>query len=119
MKDLQQSFSNMVASLVKPGEEILQTLSPQQAHLLHMLIGISGEVGELTDAIKKSIIYGKPLDRENVVEEIGDVFFYMEGLMQGLDISGKECIEANISKLSVRYAAGKYSNEQAVERADK
>lgn len=115
----QESFSKMVAALVKPGEDILSSLTPNDCHILHMCVGITGEVGELVDAVKKSIIYGKPLDRENIVEELGDIFFYMEGLMQGLGITQQECIEANIAKLSVRYAKGKYSNEQAVTRADK
>jgi NTP pyrophosphatase (non-canonical NTP hydrolase) len=119
MNDTQQSFSKMVAALVKPGQDILNSLSPEDCHNLHMIIGLDGEVGELTDALKKSIIYRKPLDKENVIEEIGDIMFYLEGLMQSLGITGQECIEANIKKLSVRYSEGSYSNAQASERADK
>lgn len=112
-------FGEMVAALVKPGEEIKSSLSPSDCHNLHMLLGLCGEVGELTDAVKKSIIYGKQLDRNNVVEEIGDIFFYLEGLMQSLGITGEECLAANMEKLSVRYSEGSYSNKQAQERADK
>ena len=64
-------------------------------------------------------IYGKPLDRENVIEELGDLEFYMEGLRQGLGITREETLQANVAKLGARYAAGKYSDKAAIARADK
>jgi len=109
----------MVAALAKPGQEIADTMSAEEAHALHMAVGISGESGELLDAIKKYVIYKKPLDRVNVVEELGDLEFYMEGLRQGLEISRQEVIQHNINKLSKRYHKGSYSNDQANDRADK
>ena len=84
-----------------------------------MMMGISGEAGELLDAIKKHVIYQKPLDRENAIEELGDIEFYLEGLRQGLGISRQETLDANIKKLSVRYAGLQYSDTAAQTRADK
>ena len=110
--------SKMVAYLAKPGEAILESLDPVKCHTLHMAVGISGEAGELLDAIKKYVVYGKELDRENVIEELGDLEFYMEGLRQGLGITRQKTIDANIAKLGVRYANG-YSDKAAQERADK
>lgn len=81
--------------------------------------GLSGEAGELLDAVKKSVVYKKPLDRENVVEELGDLRFYMAGVMNALDITEDELLTANNKKLGKRYASGSYSNAQAQERADK
>lgn len=115
----QINFEDMVAVLVKPGDAILESLSPQDCHILHMVVGISGEAGELLDAIKKQVIYRKPLDRENVVEELGDLEFYMEGLRQELNITREEVIAGNISKLGKRYEGFKYSNGAAQSRADK
>lgn len=111
--------SNMVVALAKPGEDIVATFTPGMAHMLHMAVGISGEAGELLDAIKKNVFYCKPLDRENVVEELGDLEFYMEGLRQSLGITRDEVLEANVKKLFVRYSKGRYSDTQAQERADK
>ena len=108
----------MVSTLVKPGKDVRESLSDNDAHIIHMIMGISGESGELLDAIKKSVIYRKPLDRENVVEELGDLEFYMEGLRQGLNISREETITHNVAKLTKRYGQ-KYSNEAAINRADK
>lgn len=112
------THSDMVAALVKSGDAILATLTPEDCHILHMTVGISGEAGELLDAIKKAVIYRKPIDRENVIEELGDLEFYMEGLRQGLNITREETIAGNIAKLGVRYANG-YSDKAAHDRADK
>ena len=112
-------FKEMVAGLKKGGQQIIDSLTPEKADLLHMAVGISGEAGELLDCIKKHVIYNKPLDRENAIEELGDIMFYLEGLMQNLQVSGVECIEANIKKLGVRYQGGVYSDQAAQERADK
>lgn len=112
-------YAKMVEALVKPGEAILSEMNPQQAHLLHMAVGISGEAGELLDAIKKHVVYQKPLDMENVIEELGDLEFYMEGLRQSLNLCRQQCLDANVIKLSKRYAQACYTNEQAQARADK
>lgn len=115
----EKDFAAMVAQLSKPGDSIRNELTPKQAHLLHMAVGISGEAGELLDAVKKHAIYQKSLDVTNVVEELGDLEFFMEGLRAALGISRDEVLAKNIYKLSVRYLSGRYSNEQAQQRADK
>jgi len=109
----------LVEALAKPGEDILASLTPEKCHQWHMASCIPGEAGELFDAVKKHVIYGKPIDRANVVEELGDLEFYMEGLRQSLGITREETIEANVAKLSTRYAGLKYSDKAAQERADK
>jgi hypothetical protein len=64
-------------------------------------------------------VYGKPLDRGNVLEELGDLEFYMEGLRQGIQATREEVLRHNMAKLSKRYSSGSYSDAQAQERADK
>lgn len=114
---------SMVEALVKPGSQILATLTPERTNMIHMAIGIAGEGGEMLDAIKKHAVYNKPLDRQNVVEELGDLEFYMEGLRQAIGITREETLTANIHKLvggdKARYASGTYSDEAAQNRADK
>ena len=119
MKELLKQFEKMTIALAKDGAVIKQEVTPEQANLLHMVIGASGEVGELVDAIKKHVIYQKPLDVENVKEELGDLLFYMSNLMQSVGLSFEEVLQHNVNKLSVRYSKGSYSNAQAQERADK
>lgn len=116
---LDEQLSNMTEALAKPGQDIIDSLTPEKADILHMAVGISGEAGELLDCIKKMVIYNKPLDRKNAVEELGDIEFYMNRLRKVLDITREETIEANIAKLSVRYSSGAFSDSQAQQRADK
>lgn len=119
MKELLTQFDKMTLALAKAGSLIKEELTPEQANMLHMVIGISGESGELLDAFKKHVVYQKPLDVENVKEELGDLLFYMSNLMQSVGLTFEEILQHNIEKLSVRYSSGSYSNEQAQERADK
>lgn len=121
MTDLtsQPPYPDFVAALAKPGKAVLADLTPTSAHLLHMAVGVSGEAGELLDAVKKHSIYAKTLDLANVVEELGDLEFYMEGLRQTLGITRQETLLANREKLAKRYASLTYSNQAAQDRADK
>jgi NTP pyrophosphatase (non-canonical NTP hydrolase) len=109
----------LVAALCKPGEQILSSLTSEDAHVWHMSSCLCGESGELFDAIKKHVIYRKPYDRENIIEELGDIEFYLEGLRKVLNITRQMTLDANIAKLSKRYEELKYSDAQAQGRADK
>lgn len=59
---------------------------PFKEHLQHMSLGFCGEMGEMLDATKKHIIYGKPLDTVNIIEEIGDVTWYCVNLCKELAV---------------------------------
>lgn len=111
-------YRDFVQSLAKPGNEIVSEITPIDAHRLHMAIGISGEAGELLDAVKKATIYRKPLDIANVREECGDLLFYIVGMLDSIDTELDSVIAENMAKLSTRYGKT-YSNAAAVERADK
>lgn len=90
-------------------------ITRQQMRLLHAAVGMATEAGELLDAVKKSIFYGKPIDEANVLEEIGDSQWYHA---IGLDAIGKtpaDAAETNYKKLSARYG-DKFSSEKALER---
>lgn len=57
-------------------ETVKYVLSPVDPQL-HFILGYIGELGELFDAIKKHKIYGQDLDKENVLEELGDLLYYV------------------------------------------
>lgn len=86
--------------------------------LHHLAHGISGEAGELCDAIKKYTIYNQPLDRDNLREELGDLLWYValgaSVLNEPLEIIARE----NIVKLQKRYPH-EYSDFNAATRLDK
>lgn len=86
--------------------------------LLHASVGLSGEAGELLDAVKKHWVYGRELDIENVIEELGDLEFYAQAMRSVLGLSRHEVLQANVEKLLKRYPVG-YTDAQAIARADK
>jgi len=90
--------------------------------LLHSILGVAGEVGELVDAIKKHWVYGKPIDHENVIEELGDIEFYLAAFRGVMGIARAQTIDANLWKLrdgpNARYKNG-YTDAAAIARADK
>lgn len=108
----------LVRALAKPGEAILAELTPERCHLLHMAGCIGEEAGEVFGVIKKHVFYNKPLDLAKVIEELGDIEFYLEGLRQGLGIDRETVLQANIDKLSKRYAGLNYSDAAAQARVD-
>ncbi|MFG1499225.1 nucleoside triphosphate pyrophosphohydrolase family protein [Halobacteriovorax sp. XZX-3] len=83
--------------------------------LLHAGIGLSTEAGEFLDALKKHIFYGKELDRVNLAEELGDLFWYMAIVGDELGIKFEDVMERNITKLKARYGE-KFSEEKADNR---
>lgn len=66
-----EQYQNFVLSRAKPGADILEELVGYQVHIWHMATGIVGEVVEL-------MAY---TDRKNMLEELGDIEFYLAGLL--------------------------------------
>lgn len=98
----------------------------EMAH--HAKGGCCEEAGELSDAIKRHITYGKPLtavDKDGqtiyakIIEELGDLRFYMQAVQQIFSISEQAILDHNAAKLSERYVKLAYSDEAAQARADK
>ena len=83
--------------------------------LLHAGIGLSTESGEFLDALKKHIFYGKDLDRVNLAEEMGDLFWYLAIVSDELGVDMSDVMERNIAKLKARYGE-KFSEEKAENR---
>ena len=82
----------------------------QQGRTLHAVAGIVTEAGELQDALKKHLFYGRPLDRTNLIEELGDLMWYVALLCDELREPGEEdganvladVLTRNIAKLKAR-----------------
>lgn len=114
-------YDEFVARKCKPGVDIDMS-DPGDKHVMHMLLGLTGEVGELVDVLKKHLIYGQDLDIDHVSEELGDVHFYLTGIHNWLlGVGGpfrESILSSNMAKLSRRYPEG-YTDEDAKIRADK
>ena len=104
-------YDNFVKGLLKPNGETLNAL--------HVALGVAGEAGELADAIKKEYIYNKPRDLANIIEELGDLEFYLQAVRLHYGFSREYILQRNADKLSKRYVSLHYSDAAAIERADK
>lgn len=83
--------------------------------LLHGVIGLCTESGELLDALKKTLFYNKPLDVVNVKEELGDLLWYIAIIMDSIGTNfDTECGRV-IDKLKSRYPA-KFETQLAENR---
>lgn len=69
-------------------------------------LGLSGEVGEFNDMIKKWIFHEKPLDEEHAQKEIGDVMWYIAMISHSFGWDLGEIMQQNINKLRTRYPDG-------------
>ena len=73
------------------------------SRLLHGMIGVCTEAGELQDMIKKNLIYNRPFDRVNVMEECSDILWYLALALDACGYTMSECMEKNIDKLRTRF----------------
>jgi NTP pyrophosphatase (non-canonical NTP hydrolase) len=102
--------------LCKVTESVPSAITDKNAiRQLHAVIGMSTESAELLDQMKKHIYYGKPLDYENLFEEVGDVMWYLAILCDASDFDFDKILESNIAKLKARYGS-KFSTEAATNR---
>lgn len=67
-----------------------------------LFLGLAGETGEVVDVYKKYLRDGK-LDQEHMLEELGDVLWYLFNIFTLLNISLEEVMDYNVKKLNKRY----------------
>ena len=104
--DIEQYKKDSERTLIDKGHEL---------NLLHAAMGIGTEAGEILDAFKRKLFYGKPLDVVNVKEEIGDVMWYVAILLRELDLDFEEILQLNIDKLRARFP-DKFTEDKALNR---
>lgn len=67
------------------------------------IIEMVGEAGEVLQVMTKAKRKGIEIPREKILDELGDTFWGMTGIMNEFDISFEEMIEYNFNKLIERY----------------
>ena len=88
---------------------IMQEQGIEPSRLLTASVGLSGEVGEFNDIVKKIIFQGKEIDddtKKHLKSELGDICWYMAQALIALDSSWEEVFDINVGKLSERYPGG-------------
>ena len=88
---------------------IMDEQGVEPTRLMTASIGLSGEVGEFNDIVKKCLFQGKEMD-ENVVthlkKELGDIMWYVAQGCIALGTDIEELIDINTAKLKDRYPDG-------------
>ena len=80
-------------------------LTPEQM-VLNGVLGLNGEAGEIADLYKKATFQGHEFDDDKMINELGDVLWYVAILASGLGVSLSEVAHTNVLKLQKRYPNG-------------
>ena len=75
---------------------------PEQAKVYYPCLGLAGEGGEGCEKIKKHIRDGRPLDKNDLKKELGDVLWYLSALSGDLEIELEDIAVTNYNKLKDR-----------------
>lgn len=86
-----------------------------QKMILNGALGLCGESGEVADLIKKWIAQGHALNADKVIQELGDVMWYVALTARSLGYSLSEVATINVEKLKLRYPNG-FDPEKSINR---
>jgi NTP pyrophosphatase (non-canonical NTP hydrolase) len=80
--------------------------------LLTGSMGLSAEIGEFNDVVKKLYFQGKTLDEPtyfHLKRELGDILWYWINTCRSLALDPDQVLKENIEKLQNRYEKGRFS----------
>jgi len=68
-------------------------------------LGVAGEAGEVADIVKKYLYHDSgSLDRDHIIEELGDVLWYVAVAAHTIGVTLADVAHFNAEKLAKRYA---------------
>lgn len=91
--------------------ELLENSEINIARLATASIGLSGEVGEFNEHVKKVLFHGKDVEdkKEAMKSELGDIMWYWINACTSLNVDPNEVIENNVNKLKERHPDGEFN----------
>lgn len=87
----------------------------EQSHLIHGILGLFTEAGELMQHLHKVLKGEVEPDAVNLLEELGDAYWYMAVLHRITGTTPSGAFDANIAKLRTRYPE-KFTVQDAANR---
>ena len=87
----------------------------QEEHLLNAMLGLSGETGECCDLVKKSRYQDNRMIEEPLIDELGDVLWYVAEAASAIGVPLGGVAMHNIAKLRERYPDG-FDPERSLHR---
>lgn len=98
----------------------LDTAGFDYINLLHGIVGLATETGELVDAFAQPLSEGSTFDYVNIGEEVGDLCWYQARILETVNKTFEDVQVANIKKLldkqSGRYKSGSFTAGEAIDR---
>lgn len=79
---------------------------------IHGVMGVATEAAELLDLVRKGIFYGKDVRPDQILDEAGDVLWFLALTLQQYGYTIKDAKAFNVTKLESRH--GKAFNQSAV-----
>lgn len=101
-------------------DKAMRTINPMLSDdelIVTAALGIAGEGGEIADLVKKWQFQGHDLPRAKLIEETGDLLWYLALLMTGLRSGLHIAAWNNIAKLEARYPDG-FDSARSINRTD-
>lgn len=80
------------------------TIPANEIDLVHGILGSATEVGELAE-ILLDLVDGKPADRVNAIEEVGDMRWFLNRVLRWAGSTDLQCEMGNIDKLHGRHGS--------------
>ena len=99
--------------------DYLNSKNVEVSRLFTAGIGLSGEVGEFNEIIKKIVFQAKTFDsvtHEHMKKELGDIMWYVTQACLALKVDLSDVIIANKDKLSKRFPEKKFSVKENEKR---
>lgn len=78
----------------------------EEVKIFYPLLGLSGEVGEVMNKVKKFYRDKTPLDKQDLKKELGDILWYLNAVCKDLNIDFEDMAQANLDKLLDRKKRG-------------
>jgi len=101
-------------------KEAMKSLNPSLNNdevLLNGVMGLCGESGEVIDILKKHLSQGHDLNRDKMIEDLGDVAWYLAETAYALGVDLDTVLRKNLDKLKKRYPEG-FSVTYSINRSE-
>jgi NTP pyrophosphatase (non-canonical NTP hydrolase) len=72
----------------------------------YLMLGLAGEVGEVTSLLAKEIRDDKPLDQTKLSKELGDVLWFLAEICTAYGMDFEQVAADNLAKLQSRRERG-------------
>ena len=102
-------------------EKALRTVNPDADALTMAVIGMTGELGEYAEIVKKYVFHQRPMSQVEAVRELGDMLWYLNLACHSQGVTLAHVAEVNIIKLGERHPerwSGDYHSKDNTKGAD-